>query len=52
MYIGDWYGADLKGTGMKKYAGSLKAFFMLQHYFGCQPFETEIIYKSTDYIDL
>lgn len=55
MYIGDWYGADwddLNGTGMKKYAVSLKAFFVLQHYFGCRPFETEIYYKSTDYITL
>lgn len=55
MYIGDWYGADwddLNGKGVKEFAPSLKAFFMLQHYYGCQPFETEIFYKSIDYIGL
>ena len=55
MYIGDWYGADwddLNGKGIKEFAPSLKAFFMLQHYYGCQPFETEIFYKSIDYIGL
>jgi hypothetical protein len=31
---------------------SLNAFFWLQHYYGCHPFETEIIYKDTNYIQL
>ena len=55
IYIGDWYGADwddLNGKGIKEFAPSLKAFFMLQHYYGCQPFETEIFYKSINYIEL
>ncbi|MCX8677536.1 MULTISPECIES: hypothetical protein [unclassified Apibacter] len=55
IYIGDWYGVDwddLNGKGIKEFAPNLKAFFMLQHYYGCQPFETEIFYKSIDYIGL
>lgn len=31
---------------------SLNAFFWLQHYYGCHPFESEIIYKSTNEIQL
>ncbi|WP_295811466.1 hypothetical protein [uncultured Apibacter sp.] len=31
---------------------SLNAFFWLQHYYGCHPFESEIIYQDTNYITL
>ncbi|WP_303849371.1 hypothetical protein [Apibacter mensalis] len=31
---------------------SLNAFFWLQHYYGCYPYETEIIYEDTNYIQL
>lgn len=54
MYIGDWYGADWGDVNgaVKGSVHSLTAFFWLQHYYGCRPFETEIIYKSLDYIKL
>ncbi|MCO6565186.1 MAG: DUF3289 family protein [Apibacter sp.] len=52
MYIGDWYGADWDDVNevVKGSVHSLTAFFWLQHHYGCQPFETEIIYQSLDYI--
>ena len=55
MYIQDWYGADwgdINGweSKLKGNIYSLNAFFWLQHHYGCQPFETEIIYESEDYI--
>ncbi len=52
MYIGDWYGADWDDINrvVKGSVHSLTAFFWLQHQYGCQPFETEIIYQSLDYI--
>ena len=31
---------------------SLNAFFWLQHYYGYYPYETEIIYEDTNYIQL
>lgn len=31
---------------------NLNAFFWLQHYYGCHPFESEIIYQDTNYITL
>lgn len=31
---------------------SLNAFFWLQHYYGCHPYESEIIYQDTNYITL
>ncbi len=43
------------GTGLRwRFFKStkFKCFFWLQHYYGYQPFETEIYYKSIDYIDL
>jgi len=63
MYIKDWYGADwddIKTDWNWKNKGNVKvydisglwAFFMLQHYHGCEPFETEIIYESTDILTL
>jgi len=63
MYIKDWYGADWDDIktdwncknkmNVKAYdISGLWAFFMLQHYHGCEPFETEIIYESTDILTL
>ncbi len=55
MNINDWYGADAgdingsRGT-IKGNIPGLKAFFYLQHYYGCKPFLTQIIYKSEDVI--
>lgn len=50
FHIIDWYGADeddINGTDTKKsLSESLKAFFMLQHYWGVgHPFQTKIISK-------
>lgn len=55
MYIQDWYGADRddinSDRGIKSIRDSgLWAFFMLQHFHGCTPFQTELIYESTDII--
>jgi len=57
MYIGDWYGADFDDINyvVKNPKGnipSLNAFFWLQHHFGYEPFETEIIYADTNRVDL
>ena len=54
MYIGDWYGADWDDVNgvIKGSVHSLSAFFWLQHHYGYQPFETEIIYQSLDYLTL
>ena len=52
MYIGDWYGSDWDDVNgvIKGSVHSLSAFFWLQHHYGYQPFETEIIYQSLDFI--
>ncbi|MFI3267947.1 MAG: hypothetical protein R3Y51_04425 [Rikenellaceae bacterium] len=55
MYINDWYGADegdINGTRgtLKGNILGLKAFFYLQHHYGCKPFPTQIIYKSENRI--
>ena len=56
MFIQDWYGADwgdINGleSKLKGNVYSLNAFFWLQHYYGYQPFETEIIYWSKDKVE-
>lgn len=52
MYIGNWYGADWDDVNrvVKGSVHSLTAFFWLQHHCSYQPFETEIIYQSLDFI--
>ena len=37
---------------LKGNVASLNAFFWLQHYYGCHPYETEIIYQDTNYLQL
>ena len=65
MHIYDWYGTDAgdingwifkrnaKGQivpNLKAQVDCLNAFFWLQYHYGCKPFQTEIIYESTDII--
>lgn len=56
MFIRDTYCADkddIKGIANKKIlTQSLPAFYVLQNCFGCHPFETEIIYKHSDTINI
>jgi hypothetical protein len=44
--------AGKKHMGLKGNVPALNAFFWLQHYYGCHPYETEIIYQDTNYIQL
>lgn len=53
MYIKDWYGADWDDiNGVNAKALLLPCFFWLQHHYGYQPFETEVIFTSTDIITI
>lgn len=53
MYIKDWYGSDWDDiTGVNAKALLLPCFFWLQHHYGYQPFETEVIFTSTDIITI
>jgi hypothetical protein len=45
-------GKDYFKKHMKGDVPSLNAFFWLQHYYGCHPFETEITYQSMNFIML